>query len=136
MYFLSQAVARHMVEQKQGGRIIHIGSTAGEAPFPQTSVYAVSKGAVRQLTRSMAIELASHGITANCIAPGHLDTPLSRRHITSEEIRQGMIANIPVGRLGTPADVAHLSLFLSSDEASFATGQIFILDGGNLAVGR
>lgn len=136
MYFISQAVAQHMVRQKTGGRIVHIGSTAGESPFPMASVYAVSKGGVRQLTRSMAIELAAHGITVNCIAPGHLDTPLSRSHIPSDEVRRGMIANIPVGRMGTPADVAGFAAYLASDEASFATGEIFIFDGGNLAVGR
>ncbi|MBI3949042.1 MAG: SDR family oxidoreductase [Acidobacteria bacterium] len=88
LFFLSQAVARQMVERGKGGRIIHIGSTAGESPFPQASVYAVSKGGVKQLTRSMAIELAPHGINVNCIAPGHCDTPLSRKHITDESVRQ------------------------------------------------
>jgi glucose 1-dehydrogenase len=136
MYFLSQAVARILVEQKKGGRIINIGSTASESPFPHASVYAVSKGGVRQLTRSMAIELGPLGITVNCIAPGHLDTPLSRKHITSDEIRNGMVANIPVGRLGLPADVAHFALYLASEEAGFANGEIFIFDGGNLAMGR
>ncbi|MBZ5539997.1 MAG: SDR family oxidoreductase [Acidobacteriia bacterium] len=136
MYFLSQAVARAMVEAGTCGRIVHIGSTAGESPFPQASVYAVSKGGVRQLTRAMSIELAGHGITVNCIAPGHCDTPLSRSHIPSEEVRRQMIAGIPVGRMGQPADVAWLALYLASDQASFANGEIFILDGGNLAVGR
>ena len=136
MYFLSQAVGRIMVEQKKGGRIIHIGSTAGESPFPQASIYAVSKGGVRQLTKSMAIELATHGITVNCIAPGHLDTPLSRKHITSDAVRDAMIASIPVGRLGLPSDVAGFALYLASDESFFANGEVFIFDGGNLAVGR
>jgi NAD(P)-dependent dehydrogenase (short-subunit alcohol dehydrogenase family) len=136
MFFLSQAVAQEMVKRGTRGRIVNIGSTAGESPFPQASVYAVSKGGVRQLTRSMSIELAVHGITVNCIAPGHCDTPLSRSHIPSEDVRRQMIAGIPVGRMGLPEDVAWLALYLASDQASFANGEVFILDGGNLAVGR
>jgi len=136
MFFLSQAVAQEMVKRGTRGRIVNIGSTAGESPFPQASVYAVSKGGVRQLTRSMSIELAVHGITVNCIAPGHCDTPLSRSHIPSEDVRRQMVAGIPVGRMGLPEDVAWLALYLASDQASFANGEVFILDGGNLAVGR
>ena len=128
-----------MIEGGRGGRIINISSLAAERPKPYVSAYAASKAAVIALTRSLAQEVAPFGITVNAVLPGDIDTALKQwglqleASVTGrpyEEVLAAAVARIPVGRLGTPADVAHLVAFLASDEVAFITGQAYPLTGG------
>src|SRR5262249_3882084 len=100
------------------------------------SVYAASKGALVTLAKTMALELADRGVRVNCICPASVDTPMLQfafaRQPDAAEARQRNIRRHPLGRLGTPADVANMALFLASDESSWVTGGIHVIDGGAL----
>ncbi len=125
-FLCCRAVAPHMMEQKSG-RIINISSRAWLGG-PGQANYAASKGAVISLTRSLALEMARFGITANCIAPALVDTPLFRG--LKEEVQERLVKTIPAGRIGTPEDLGNAALFLASDESSYVTGQTLYVCGG------
>jgi len=116
-----------------GGAVVNIGSTSallGDT-VPQDA-YTASKGAVVSLTRSLAIQFAPHGVRANCIHPGFVDTPMQTVRTSDAAWVEAARASIPLGRLGTPRDVVNAALFLASDEAAYITGAELVVDGGNL----
>lgn len=125
-FLTCRAVATHMMEQKSG-RIINISSRAWLGG-PGQANYAASKGAVISLTRTLALEMARYGITANAIAPALVDTPLFRG--LKEEVQERLIKTIPAGRIGTPEDIGNAVLFLAADESSYVTGQTLYVCGG------
>jgi 3-oxoacyl-[acyl-carrier protein] reductase len=110
------------------GRIVHIDSEVADRPPPGRSAYATAKAAQVGLMRSWVRELGPFGITVNAVAPGFI--PVERHAGVSAEIRDAYLATVPVGRMGTPDDVAHAVSFLASDAAGFVTGQRIVIDGG------
>jgi 3-oxoacyl-[acyl-carrier protein] reductase len=129
VFLLSQAAAPLM--KKNGGVIINIGSTAGLRPRPGLSAYNATKGAVHNLTKTLAVELAPDKIRVCAIAPVATETPLLPSFLGhSNEMKAKFIATVPLGRLALPQDIADTALFLASDEAGFLTGNIVEVDGG------
>jgi len=122
-----QAVLPHMIHEK-AGCIVNISSIWGLRGASCEVAYACTKAALVGLTRSLALELAPSHIRVNGVAPGCIDTDMVR--VLGEETRAALIAETPLGRLGTPEDIAHAVAFLASDHASFITGQILTVDGG------
>ena len=135
-YFLfGQAAARAMVAQGGGGAIIQMSSVNAVLAIPDQVPYVVSKGAVNQLTRVMAIGLAAQGIRVNAIGPGTIATELARKAVMgSPEARHKLMSRTPIGRLGEPDEVAKVAVFLASEDASYMTGQTVYPDGGRLAL--
>ncbi|WP_243725644.1 SDR family oxidoreductase [Actinomadura rubrisoli] len=125
---LVQAVLPGM-KARRGGRIIHIGSDMFERALPRMSAYVAAKGAQIGLTRSWARELGPHGITVNLVAPGFI--PVERHADVGAEERGSYIADLPLGRIGTPKDVAAAVAFLASDEAGYITGERVTVNGGH-----
>lgn len=125
-----QAAARRMVEQGEGGRIINVSSVHEERPMPTNSPYCAAKGGLRMLMRTIAVELAPHGITVNNIAPGAIETPLNENLNENPEQMEELLSEIPLGRMGRPEEVAELALYLASGAASYVTGSTFYIDGG------
>ena len=126
--FCAQAAARAMVAQGVPGAIVNL-SSRSLSGTPVGVHYSATKAGVVGLTRSMALALAEHRIRVNAIAPGLTDTAQPRYGNNEEELRQ-MAAQVPLGRMGTPEDIAKLGVFLASDDAGYITGQVYHINGG------
>ena len=129
-FFLTQAFVRRLREQKKPGRVINISSVHEDMAFPGFATYCASKGGLRMLMRDLAVELGPLGITVNNIAPGAIITPINKSLLEDKPKLNALLANIPLGRLGTPEDVSSLVAFLASDEAAYVNGSTFTVDGG------
>ncbi len=126
-----KAVTRTMMKQKSG-RIINISSVVGLTGNAGQVNYAASKAGLIGLTKSAAKEIGSRGITVNCIAPGYIATDMTDQ--LDDQAKDLLISQIPLGRIGSPDDIAATALFLSSDEAGYITGQTFTVDGGMVMI--
>ena len=126
-FLCTQAGARHMKDHG-GGVIVNIGSGCNKVPFPGLVAYTASKGGIEMLTKVSAVELAPHGIRVNCVAPGAVEVERTRQELPDYA---GTWARVtPLGRVGTPEDIARAVVFLAADESSFITGQTLWVDGG------
>jgi NAD(P)-dependent dehydrogenase (short-subunit alcohol dehydrogenase family) len=131
-FFLTQQVGRHLIADGRPGAIVNLASTHGMVGAAERSTYGISKGALIQMTRMLAIEWAVHGIRVNAIAPGRLDTPSPSRaaRTTDPSYIEAMLARIPLRRLATVEEVAAAACYLASPRAASITGQTLMLDGG------
>ncbi len=133
VFYMSRAVVPAM-RQRGGGSIVNFGSIWGSVGSAGAAAYTATKGAVHQLTRSMALEHAGEGIRVNAVCPGEIDTPMLASERTEPVTREFLDAlaagTVPVGRLGRPEEVADVVLFLASDSASYMTGALVNVDGG------
>jgi len=130
VFFCAQAAARLMIPRRFG-KIVNFASTAAFVSSAKPEVaYDTSKGAVRQMTISLAAELAPHGINVNAVAPGTTETEMTRKSLSTEEGRAWELARIPMGRIGQPEDVAGVVAFLCSPDADYITGHTLLVDGG------
>lgn len=132
VFFATQAVVKYFRATNNQGKIINISSVHEELPFPHFTSYCASKGGVKMITRNLAVELGSMGITINNVAPGAIATPINHNLLNNPELLKKVTQNIPLGRLGEPEDVSGLVAFLASDEARYITGSTFYVDGGLL----
>src|SRR5258708_15508390 len=132
MFFITQAVVRHLPQTGRPGKIINISSVHEELPFPHFASYCASKGGIKMLTRNLSIELAPSRITINSIAPGAIETPINTKLLNDPVKLKELLENIPLGRLGKPEDVAGIASFLASDESDYITGSTFFVDAGLL----
>jgi len=126
-FFCTKFAAKQMIKQKYG-RIINMASVAGRYGNPGQANYSASKAGLIGLTKTTAKEFASRGVTCNAVAPGMIQSKMT--DVLSEEVRKKYLENIPLGRFGTPEDVAGVVVFLASDDASYVTGQVIDIDGG------
>ena len=135
-YFLfGQAAAKRMVAQGSGGTIVNMSSVNAILAIPDQVPYVVSKGAVNQLTRVMAMGLVDKGIRVNAIGPGTIATELARAAVLgSDDARRKLMSRTPMGRLGDKDEVAKVAVFLAGDDSSYMTGQTVYPDGGRLAL--
>jgi glucose 1-dehydrogenase len=131
-FLCSQAAAKQMIQQGKGGRIINISSIHEDLPMPTNAPYCASKGGLRMLMRTIAVELAPHQITVNNIGPGAIYTPIDRDVESDAKLNDQILAEIPMGRWGKPEEVAQLALYLASDDAAYVTGSTHFIDGGML----
>lgn len=139
-FVLSRGIARRLIAAGRSGVIVNISSTASVLARPGIAHYGASKAALNQLTRVLAVELAPHGIRVNALLPGVIETETVTAALSSPEAQSEMntkLARIPMGRLGTPEEIAELATFLLSGEASYSTGGLFMADGGfSLGIAR
>jgi NAD(P)-dependent dehydrogenase (short-subunit alcohol dehydrogenase family) len=130
-FHLGQEAARIMVARGAGGSIVFTGSWVQEVPWPEIAAYSASKAGLAMLMRSMALELAPHGIRVNVIAPGIVAAGMAKHQMDHEPQYASRVANIiPLGRMQTPEDVARAAAFLCSDDAAYMTGATLLVDGG------
>lgn len=131
-WLCAQAAARQMIKQGGGGRIINISSVHEDLPMPTNAPYCASKGGLRMLMRTIAVELAPHGITVNNIGPGAIYTPIDKDVEAEPAVEKKLLSEIPLGRWGRPEEVADLAVYLASDVAGYITGSTHFIDGGML----
>ena len=128
-FFLTKEILKPMIKNRYG-RIINISSIIGSTGNIGQANYSASKAGIEGMTKSIALEVASRGITANCIAPGFIKTKMTSNLL--DKNMEKVLENIPVKRIGVPEDISNLTKFLASDKASYITGQIFHVNGGML----
>jgi glucose 1-dehydrogenase len=129
-FFGTQLVAKQMIAQGGGGRIINITSVHEDWPMPGNTAYCLSKGGMRMLTRTAGVELAPHEITVVGVGPGAVDTPINKETVADPVKLRVLDATIPIGRLAEPAEIAGVVAFLASDAASYITATTVFVDGG------
>ena len=135
VFLAGQAAARQMVKQGGGGAIINMSSVNAVMAIPNQVPYVVSKGAINQLTKVMALSLAAHAIRVNGIGPGTILTELAKTAVLgNKEAERKILSRTPLGRMGEPGEIASVAVFLVSDDASYLTGQTLYPDGGRLAL--
>jgi glucose 1-dehydrogenase len=130
VFFATQAFVRQRVGARLPGKVINISSVHEEMAFPNFAAYCASKGGVRMLTRTLAVELGTLGITINSIAPGAIETPINSALLNDPAKLGSLLGQIPLGRLGRPGDVAGLAVFLASSDSDYVTGTTYFVDGG------
>ena len=132
--FIGTQAAVRAMRQSQGGSIVNLSSVAGLVGFRGSATYAATKGAVKLMTKSVALETAAEGIRVNSVHPGIIRTNMQQQGLEDNSANyDAIVASIPAGRLGDPRDIANCVLFLASDEASYITGAEFVVDGGYTA---
>lgn len=129
-FFLTQAFVRRLRDGGKPGRVVNISSVHEDMAFPGFAAYCCSKGGLRMLMRDLAVELGPLGITVNNVAPGAVATPINTALLNDKPKLNALLAKIPLGRLGSPEDVAGLVALLASDEGAYVTGATFVVDGG------
>ena len=133
-FLATQAAARQMVKEGHGGTIVNLSSINAIVAIPGQTAYTISKGAIHQLTRSSAVQLAQHGIRVNAIGPGTIDTEMAAGLLADAKAKEKVMSRIPLGRLGGTDEIAAIALFLASDESSYVTGETIYADGGRLSL--
>ncbi len=133
-FLVAQAVAKKMVARKQPGAIVNMASINSAVAIGNQIPYSISKGGILQLTRAMALSLAPYDIRVNAIGPGSIMTDLLKSVASDKEAKRRILSRTPLGRIGTPEEVAGVAAFLASDDASYITGEIIYVDGGRLAL--
>ncbi|WP_306258081.1 SDR family NAD(P)-dependent oxidoreductase [Pararhizobium sp. IMCC21322] len=137
-FLCGQAAARQMVDQIEEGRapgsIINMSSINAQVAIPTQVPYSISKGGVQQLTKVMALSLASRGIRVNAIGPGSINTDILAAVNNDPEAKNRILSRTPMGRIGEASEIASIAAFLASDDASYITGQTIYADGGRLAL--
>ena len=129
-FLLTQQAGRHWIGTRRAGAVVNVASTHGLVGAAERSTYGISKGAIIQMTRMLAIEWAEHGIRVNAVAPGRLDTASPSRAAADPKYMAAMLARIPMHRLATAEEVAAAVAYLASPQAGSVTGQVLVLDGG------
>jgi len=129
-FFCSRKFVQHRKKESKKGKIINISSVHEEINAPGNADYNASKAGIRNFMRTLALEVAQHGINVNNIAPGMILTPMNQKAVDDEETRKKAEKNIPMGRAGQPEEIAYLALFLASEEADYVTGSTYAMDGG------
>ena len=129
-FLCSQRAAKEMIAQGDGGRIINVSSIHEDLPMPTNSPYCAAKGGLRMLMRTIAVELAPHGILVNNVAPGAIETPMDAAPEADRSELNDLLTEIPLARMGKPEEVAEMCAFLASSAASYSTGSTFFVDGG------
>ena len=132
-FLVCRAVGKALLERGRGGRIVNVSSQMGSVGYPGRAAYCASKHAVNGLTKALAVEWASHGITVNAVAPTFIETPLRAPMFEDEGFRAEVLRRIPMGRIGHVEEVSAAVAFLASAAASLITGQILLVDGGWVA---
>ncbi|HEY8296494.1 MAG TPA: SDR family oxidoreductase [Candidatus Baltobacteraceae bacterium] len=130
VWLCSQRAARQMAKQKRGGRIINISSVHEDLTMPTNAPYCASKGGVRMLMRTIAVELAPHGITVNDVCPGAVDTPMDAALKKNKHEYEALLSEIPLHRMAKPQEIAGLCVFLASEAAAYITASSYVIDGG------
>lgn len=128
-FYGCRAAARRMLAQGTGGRIVNVTSAVNVLAVAELSAYGAAKGAIASMTKALALEVAPAGITVNAVAPGATETPMNDEAYT-DEVRRTYEERIPLGRIGTPEEVADVIVFLASDASRYITGQELVVDGG------
>ena len=132
-FFTLRAAARHMVARPGGGSLVVTSSLAAVSGQPRGEHYAASKGGVISMMKALAVELARHGVRANAIVPGWIDTPMTERTLRWDKFVEKVLPRVPVRRWGTGDDFAGIAVYLASDASQYHTGDTFIIDGGYAA---
>jgi glucose 1-dehydrogenase len=131
-FLVCQAAARQMIRQGEGGRLINISSVHEDLPMPTNAAYCASKGGLRMLARTIAVELAKDNITVNNIGPGAVYTAIDADIEAQPEMEKALMGEIPLNRWAKPEEIAGLAVYLASDEAAYVTGSTYFIDGGML----
>lgn len=133
-FFSGQRAAKEMIKQGKGGKIINMSSISEEVGTAHLTQYATTKGGIKIMTKSMALELAEHRINVNAIGAGVIDTDISMEEFSKPGMREATVARIPWGRMGEPDDIAGTAVFLASDDSDYVTGTTVFVDGGLIAM--